>query len=186
VLVGCCVGALLSVVNLYMALMTGWWDTGMITAAILGYVTLARWSRWRGVPYTPFENNITQTLAASVGSMPATLGLLGAIPGLSLMGTQLPLWAVTGFGLGLGGFGVALAVTLRRRLILEEKLPFPMGIAAAEIISAMHASVEGAAGRARALFVSAAAALGLTWLRDGRPAVISGATPKSAIIRLRL
>ncbi|RUO86978.1 peptide transporter, partial [Corallococcus sp. AB018] len=132
---GLLIGALLAVTNLYMGLKTGLWDSGSIAAAVLGFSALAPYGRKRGVPYTPLENNLTQTAAAAVGAMPASAGLLAAIPALALLGTGVPGWGITVWGLVLGVVGVLVAGLLRRRLLEQEALPFPTGIATAELIS---------------------------------------------------
>src|SRR6266566_4792665 len=76
VLAGVGVGAVLAIGNVYMGLKTGWWDSGSITAAVIGFALLAPAARNGLRPYTLFENNITQTLAGSAAIMPCTLGLL--------------------------------------------------------------------------------------------------------------
>src|SRR5712692_1749895 len=100
---GALVGVVLAVGNIYMGLKTGWWDSGNIFAAILGF---AFFSANRARPYTALENNVTQTAAAAVASMPATIGLLGAIPALALIGHNYSTWALAAWGLALGVIGV--------------------------------------------------------------------------------
>ena len=171
---GALVGLLLAVVNVYMGLKTGWWDSGHVTASILGFAFLSLVARRRtGPPVTPRETSVALSLAASVGAMPAAAGLLGPLPALALMGREPPGWLVAALGLALGTLGVAIALALRRRLLEEENLPFPTGIATAEVIGALHAG--GAERRGRTLLGSAAAALAATWVRDGRPALLPGA-----------
>ncbi|MFP2911052.1 OPT/YSL family transporter, partial [Pyxidicoccus sp. 3LFB2] len=99
---GLLIGGLLAVTNVYMGLKTGWWESGAVTSAVLGFSTLATVSRRRGSPYTPLENNITQTAASSVGAMPAAAGLLGALPALTLLGISVPGWGVAAWSVALG------------------------------------------------------------------------------------
>ncbi|RKH64613.1 OPT/YSL family transporter, partial [Corallococcus aberystwythensis] len=170
---GLLIGALLAVTNLYMGMKTGWWDSGSITATVLGFSGLAAYGRRRGVPYTPLENNLTQTAASAVGAMPASAGLLGALPALALLGTGVPGWGIAAWGLVLGVVGVLVAGLLRRRLLEQEALPFPTGIATAELISTLHAATpteaQGApAGRGRTLVGAGMVAMVLTWMRDSR------------------
>src|SRR5256885_7194502 len=47
--------------------------------------------------------------------------------------------------------GILFALALRRRLIDEERLAFPTGVATAEVIEALHGGDSGARGRARTL-----------------------------------
>ncbi|MFB1479263.1 OPT/YSL family transporter [Corallococcus sp. RDP092CA] len=171
--VGLLIGALLAVTNLYMGLKTGLWDSGSITATVLGFSVLAPYGRRRGAPYTPLENNLTQTAAAAVGAMPASAGLLAAIPALALLGTRVPGWGIAAWGLVLGVVGVLVAGLLRRRLVEQESLPFPTGIATAELISTLHAATpseaRGArAGGGRTLVGAGLVAMALTWMRDAR------------------
>ncbi|NNB84202.1 OPT family oligopeptide transporter [Corallococcus sp. AB032C] len=170
---GLLIGALLAVTNLYMGLKTGLWDSGSIAAAVLGFSALAPYGRRRGVPYTPLENNLTQTAAAAVGAMPASAGLLAAMPALALLGTGVPGWGITAWGLVLGVVGVLVAGLLRRRLLEQEALPFPTGIATAELISTLHAATPSEAqgtrtGRGRTLVGAGVVAMALTWMRDAR------------------
>ena len=148
---------------MYVGLKTGFWDAGFVTASIVGFAVFAG-ARAR---YSPLENNITQTTSSAVASMPSTAGLLGAIPALALMHRATPAWVVASWGLALGLLGAALALPLRRKLVVEERLPFPSGLAAAEVISAMHTRKGEGLGRARALLASMGAAMILTWIRDG-------------------
>ncbi|GHG98099.1 OPT/YSL family transporter [Comamonas sp. JC664] len=165
---GLLIGGLLAVTNVYMGLKTGWWESGSVTAAVLGFSALATVSRKRGAAYTPLENNLTQTAAASVGAMPAAAGLLGALPALTLLGTSVPAWGVAVWSVALGVLGVLAAHLLRRRLVAQEALPFPTGIATAELITAMHASTgtEARAGRGWLLAGAGAAAVAVTAVRD--------------------
>ncbi|NPC86063.1 OPT family oligopeptide transporter, partial [Pyxidicoccus fallax] len=143
--VGLLIGGLLAVTNVYMGLKTGWWESGSITAAVLGFSALATVSRRRGVPYTPLENNMTQSAASSVGAMPAAAGLLGALPALAMLGVSVPGWGVAAWSVALGALGVLAAHLVRKRLVAEEALPFPTGIATAELITLMHAPSQAEA-----------------------------------------
>src|SRR5262245_51721649 len=132
---GLLVGALLCIANLYMGLKTGLWDGGQITASILTFALASG-------RLTRLENNVAQTAASAVGGIPAAAGLLGAVPALQLLGVRVPGWGIALWGLTLGVLGVVMALALRRRLIEEEDLPFPTGIATAEVIEALHTGGE--------------------------------------------
>ncbi len=165
--VGLLIGSLLTVTNVYMGLKTGWWESGALVSAVLGFSTLATVSRRRGSPYTPLENNITQTVASSVGAMPAAAGLLGALPALTLLGISVPGWGVALWSVALGVLGVLAAYLLRKRLVVEEALPFPTGLATAELITAMHHAPEQQhAGRGWRVAGAAAVSVAITALRD--------------------
>ena len=175
VLVGLGIGAVLAIGNVYIGLKTSWWDSGNVTAAVLGFALLAPGKRIGRRPYSVLENNITQTTAGAVAIMPPALGLLGALPALELLGHRYPGWAVGIWGLALAVFGILLAVPLRQRYLVAEPLPFPSALATAEVIRAVHASSDQARRQTRALIAAAVFALAVTWFRDGRPAILPGA-----------
>jgi len=181
VLAGCGIGAILAAGNVYMGLKTGWGDQGNITASLAGFAIFA-FARRRGPNgYSRLENNITQTVASSAAGMSFTTGLVSAFPALSMIGQSFPPWAIALWGVALGATGVLIALLLRHRLIVVERLPFPSGIATAEVIDALHRSASSALRRARALIGSAAVAMVLVWFRDGKPAWI----PQLAALPLR-
>jgi uncharacterized oligopeptide transporter (OPT) family protein len=173
-LAGLALGAVLAIANVYAGLKTNWWDSGNLTAAIVGFALLAPGARLRGKPYGPLENNITQTAAGSAAIMPAALGLLGAIPALELLGYRYQGWMLAAWGLALGVFGILLAVPLRRRYVLAQPLPFPSALATAQVIRTLHRSSGEARRQTRVLLVVAALAMAFTWFRDGRPSLIPG------------
>lgn len=161
--VGLGIGGLLAVGNVYMGLKTGWWDSGSIIASILAFALLSAWSRATGRHPAPLETNLAQTTAVAVGAAPAAAGLLGAVPALALMGRETGGWIVAGWGIALGVAGVLLGLALRHRLLVEERLPFPSGVATAQVIRAAHGG-ERAGARVVAGLGGAAAAV--TALRD--------------------
>src|SRR5712692_1747856 len=167
---GLLVGVLLCGANLYVGLKTGFWDSGQITASVL-VLALASGR------LTRLENNVAQTAATSVGAVPAAAGLLGALPALQLMGIAVPAWGVAVWGLVLGILGILLAVALRRRLLEEEELPFPTGVATAEVIEALHTGGAAVRGRARSLLAGGAFAAVVSWFRSGKPAFIAESLP---------
>jgi uncharacterized oligopeptide transporter (OPT) family protein len=171
VVTGAALGVLLAIANVYMGLKTGWWETGTVTASVLGFAVL---SVFRRRPSTPLETNAAQSLATATGAVPAAAGLVAAIPALALLGRAPPGWAVALLGLGAGLLGVVLAHALRRRLLEDEALPFPSGLAAAEVIAAAHADRGGWQG-GRALAASAAASAAAAWLRNGWPRLLPDA-----------
>jgi len=164
---GLAVGALLCIANLYTGLKTGIWDSGQITASVLAFALLrGRLSRR--------ENNTAQTAACAAGAMPAAAGLLGAIPALQLLGREIPAWGIALWGVTLAVLGILFALALRRRLIEEERLAFPTGVATAEVIEALHGGDSAARGRTRTLLWCGLIAALWAWFRGGRPALIPG------------
>ncbi len=173
VLLGALIGAVQTVANIYMALKTGVWDGGFPTAAILAFA-LAGALRLPG--FSPRENLVSQCVAAAACAVPAVAGLLGAIPALEMLGRGPGALAIALWGLALGVLGTVLALPLRRKVIEEEALAFPTGKATADVIGAMHTAGSGALASARALGISGALAMALTFLRDGPPALLPAMT----------
>ncbi|MGC4000443.1 MAG: OPT/YSL family transporter [Anaeromyxobacter sp.] len=176
--VGLVAGAVLALANLSMGLRTGWWDSGSIVAALLAAALLPALSRRGRAPISHLEVNLAQTTATAVGGMPAAAGLLGAVPALEMLGRGVPAWLLAAWALGLGGVGVALGLGLRRRLLEEERLPFPTGVATARVI---EATAGEAAADARVLAGVGAGAAALTVARDVAGVIPSFSAPPLAV-----
>ena len=170
--VGLAIGAVLAAGNVYTGLKSGFIDGGALTAALLSFTFFATFKRFNLLPFGPFENNIAQTAAASAAIMAFVHGLMGPMPALMMMGQRIPVWGLWAWGMALAVIGVATGVLLRRKLVVEEALPFPSGIATAELIRTVHADRVSASRRTRLLVWAAVGAAIVTWLRDGGPALI--------------
>src|SRR4029450_12253719 len=95
------------------------------------------------------ENNIVQTIASSAGTLSAIIFVL---PGLVMVGwwTGFPFWlSVAVIAIG-GILGVMYSVPLRRALVTGSDLPYPEGVAAAEVLK-VGAGVGGAEENKRGL-----------------------------------
>jgi len=162
ILAGCAVGSLLLVGNLFLSLKAGLWEGGLVAASLLAYglLTAARRSP------SAQDTNLAQSAATAMAAAPAAAGLVGPIPALALLGATVPAWGVAAWGAALGVLGVLLAHLVRERLLAADKLPFPTGIATAEVISALHSEGGGNAAKARWLLWAALAALAVTVARD--------------------
>jgi putative OPT family oligopeptide transporter len=82
---------------------------------------------------TIHENNIVQTIASAAGTLSAIIFVL---PGLIMIGwwVDFPYWqSVAVIGVG-GILGVMYSVPLRRALVTGTDLPYPEGVAAAEVL----------------------------------------------------
>ena len=158
VLVGSCLGAVLSLTNLYIGLKAGWGFGVAITACILSY---AAWTLLLKIgiartPMTILENNCMQSAASSAGY--STGGtLISAFAAYIIINNQsmsVPLMLAWVFFIAV--LGVTMAIPMKRQMINIEQLRFPSGIAAAETLRALHAeSTQG---------LRAAKALGLAGL----------------------
>jgi putative OPT family oligopeptide transporter len=175
-LFGCGLGALLAAGNIYTCLKTSFIDGGSITAALLGFAFFSTFKRLGRGTFGMLENNVAQTTASSAAIMGFTIGLPGSVPALQLMGHTYAAWGLILWGLAFGGVGVVVAGTLRRKLIVVERLPFPTGAATAEVIETVSSSRATAMFRARMLLGTALTAMIFAWFRDGKPSLIPQST----------
>src|SRR5215475_10442229 len=153
VLVGSCLGAVLSLTNLYIGLKAGWGFGVAITACILSY---AIWTSLLKVglarrPMTILENNCMQSTASSAGY--STGGtLISAFAAYIIVNGQpmsVPLMLAWVFFIAI--LGVTMAIPMKRQMINIEQLRFPSGIAAAETLRALHAKSSQGLRAAKAL-----------------------------------
>src|SRR5258708_16376090 len=97
------------------------------------------------------ENNIVQTIASAAGTLSAIIFVL---PGLIMIGywNHFPYWlSVAVIGIG-GILGVMYSVPLRRALVTGTDLPYPEGVAAAEVLK-VGSGVGGAEENRRGLIL---------------------------------
>ena len=79
------------------------------------------------------ENNIVQTVASAAGTLSAIIFVL---PGMVMIGwwTGFPYWECCAI-CALGGIlGVMYSIPLRRALVTQSDLPYPEGVACAEVL----------------------------------------------------
>jgi uncharacterized oligopeptide transporter (OPT) family protein len=158
---GMCIGAIMSVSNLYVGLKTGWGLGVTITACIIAYAVFKALEQvipsFRKEPFTILENNTMSSAASAAGYM-ASSGLVSAIPALYLIskdsGTPIVLeaWQMMAWLAVISVLGVFMAVPLKRQMINHDKLPFPSGIATAETLRSMHSHGVEAMRKAKSLF----------------------------------
>jgi uncharacterized oligopeptide transporter (OPT) family protein len=173
-LTGCAIGVVLAAGNVYTSLKVSIIDGGGITAVLLGFALFGALRRLgRARPYGVLENNITQTAASSAAVMSFSTGIVAPIPALALMGWTFPGWAIAVWGFAVTIIGVFVATLLRRRLIVDEALPFPTGKATGELLETIHTVRNTARTPTVLLFAALLVAGAVTWLRDGQhPALI--------------
>jgi len=82
---------------------------------------------------TILENNIVQTVASAAGTLSAIIFVL---PGLVIIGwwTGFPFWQSFLICVSGGVLGVLFTIPLRRALVTTSDLPYPEGVAAAEVL----------------------------------------------------
>jgi putative OPT family oligopeptide transporter len=163
---------LFSTCSIYTGLKVGLVINMSITAALLGWGTWTLFDQLQRVaglnrrPFGLLENNISQT-AASAGASVASAGLVAPIPALTLLTGQVLDWprlAAWIFAVCL--VGIVVAIGLRRQLVLVDRLPFAVGIAAAQTLRELHSASRAAAGRIVALLGSAVIAATLYLLNQ--------------------
>ena len=128
-------GALLALVlgaaNAYLGLYAGMTVSASIPAAVISMALL----RLLGNS-TILENNVVQTIASAGEAVAA--GAIFTFPALIILGHTgpLPYWTVTLLCVAGSTMGSLLVVFLRRAYIVEEQLPFPEGLACAQVLRA--------------------------------------------------
>jgi putative OPT family oligopeptide transporter len=128
----------LAAANTYLGLFAGMTIASAIPAAVVSMAVL-RALGGGGI----LENNIVQT-GASAGTSIAS-GVIFTVPALVLMGYWTDFkysWVLAIAGLG-GLLGVLFSVPLRRSLIVDQKMTFPEGKAAAEVLKAGENPAQG-------------------------------------------
>ena len=144
VILGALITVLFTAANVYLGLRIGITFATSIPAAVISMAILRF---FQGA--TIQENNIVQTIASAAGTLSAIIFVL---PGLVMVGwwTGFPFWlSVAVIAIG-GILGVMYSVPLRRALVTGSDLPYPEGVAAAEVLK-VGAGVGGAEENQRGL-----------------------------------
>src|SRR3954447_11384496 len=147
--------------NVYLGLKVGLTFATAIPAAVISMAVL-RYFRDHSI----LENNIVQTIASAAGTLAAIIFVL---PGLIMIGwwQGFPYWTTVAVCVIGGTPGVMYSVPLRRALVTGSDLPYPEGVAAAEVLKVGEASEEGAEENRKSLrtiLVAALAAAGFSLL----------------------
>ncbi|MBS1000594.1 oligopeptide transporter, OPT family [Acetobacter persici] len=131
---GLILGALITIVftasNVYLGLRIGLTFASSIPAAVISMAVLRALGR-----STLLENNMVQSQASAAGTLSC---VFATFPGLIMTGFwhSFPFWQTAGLSLAGGIAGVLFTIPLRRALVTESALPYPEGVAAAEILRA--------------------------------------------------
>ncbi len=129
---GLVLGALITTVftaaNVYLGLKVGLTFASSIPAAVISMAILSA-VRDSSI----LENNIVQTVASAAGTLSAIIFVL---PGLVIVGwwTGFPFWQSFLICVSGGVLGVLFTIPLRRALVTNSDLPYPEGVAAAEVL----------------------------------------------------
>jgi putative OPT family oligopeptide transporter len=151
IIIGVIITLVFTAANVYFGLKAGLTFSTSIPAAVISMAML------RGFrDATVQENNIVQTVASAAGTLSSIIFVL---PGLIMIGwwTEFPFWisfAICALG---GILGVMYSIPLRRALVTTSDLPYPEGVACAEVLKVGSGDKEHAAdiehGRAGLLAV---------------------------------
>ncbi len=139
VLLGIVITLVFTAAQVYLGLKVGLTFATSIPAAVISMALLSAFK-----DATIQENNIVQTIASAAGTLASVIFVL---PGLIMIGwwAKVPFWPVFG-ACAIGGvLGVMYTVPLRRALVSQSDLPYPEGVAAAEVLKVGTASRNGAA-----------------------------------------
>ena len=156
---------LFTAANVYLGLKVGLTFASSIPAAVISMAVLSFFSG-----SNIRENNIVQTTASAAGALAAIIFVL---PGLVIIGwwTRFPFWESFLASASGGTLGVLFTIPLRRALVVASDLPYPEGVAAAEVLkvgSGFHEKDSGKAATAReglvAILIGSLASAGLALL----------------------
>ncbi len=127
-ILGALITTLFTAANVYLGLKVGLTFASSIPAAVISMAVLSAVK-----DSTILENNIVQTVASAAGTLSAIIFVL---PGLVIIGwwTGFPFWQSFLICVSGGVLGVLFTIPLRRALVTTSDLPYPEGVAAAEVL----------------------------------------------------
>jgi putative OPT family oligopeptide transporter len=138
-IVGVIITLVFTAANVYFGLKAGLTFSTSIPAAVISMAILRYFKN-----ATVQENNIVQTVASAAGTLSSIIFVL---PGLIMIGwwTGFPFW-ISFLICALGGIlGVMYSIPLRRALVTNSDLPYPEGVACAEVLKIGSGDKEHAA-----------------------------------------
>lgn len=136
IIIGGLITLIFTAANVYLGLKVGLTFATSIPAAVISMAVLRRFAG-----HNVKENNIVQTIASAAGTLSAIIFVL---PGLVMVGywqgfSFVDTAAVCAIG---GVLGVMYSIPLRRALVTGSDLPYPEGVAAAEVLKVGDSSGE--------------------------------------------
>src|SRR6185437_15934963 len=125
---GAAITLVFTAANVYLGLKVGLTFASSIPAAVISMAILSAVK-----DSSILENNIVQTVASAAGTLSA---IIFVMPGLVIIGwwTGFPFWESFFICLSGGILGVLFTIPLRRALVTNSDLPYPEGVAAAEVL----------------------------------------------------
>ena len=169
---GMVLGALITVVftasNVYLGLKVGLTFASSIPAAVISMAVL-KFASGSNI----LENNMVQTQASAAGTISSVIFVL---PGLLMAGywAGFPFWQTTLLCTAGGILGVIFTIPLRYAMVVKSDLPYPEGVAAAEILKVgSHSETAGGEGSGIREIVAGGLLAGLFGLLSNGLRVIS-------------
>src|SRR5690242_13284504 len=128
ILLGAALTFIFTAANVYLGLKVGLTFGTSIPAAVISMAVLGLFA---GTNIR--ENNIVQTVCSAAGAMAS---IIFVMPGLVIVGwwTGFPFWTAFLVCAAGGILGVLFTIPLRRALVTSSDLPYPEGVAAAEVL----------------------------------------------------
>ena len=129
---GMILGALITIIftasNVYLGLKVGLTFASSIPAAVISMAVL-KFFKGSNI----LENNMVQTQASAAGTLSSIIFVL---PGLLMAGywSGFPFWQTVLLCMAGGILGVIFTIPLRYAMVVKSELPYPEGVAAAEIL----------------------------------------------------
>jgi putative OPT family oligopeptide transporter len=163
IVLGILITTIFTAANVYLGLKVGLTFATSIPAAVISMAVL---SAFKGA--TILENNIVQTVASAAGTLSAIIFVL---PGLVIVGDWVgfPFWTTFLICAAGGILGVLFTIPLRRAMVTTSDLPYPEGVAAAEVLEVGSRAREAVADGAE------------NETREGLLAVVYGAIASAAL-----
>ncbi len=164
------IAAVISASYPYIVLKLGFGPNISVVAAFLGFLSLGLLFK----NFTRWENNVIQSAGTAAGQtaflcvIMAAFDMLRMDPALGFTFVLTPLQTFLWLS-SAGLLGVLLSVPMRRHFVVEEKLPYPDGVAAGETILVLDERGHGSRTATRAMaFGSLASAAVMTLRADTR------------------
>lgn len=142
---GLVLGSILTIIftasNVYLGLKVGLTFSSSIPAVVISMAVLSLFKT-----SNILENNMVQTQASAAGTLSSVIFV---IPGLFMCGywSEFPLWQTFMICLCGSGLGVLFTIPLRRTMVVESKLAYPEGRAAAEILKVANKDQSSKKGK---------------------------------------
>ena len=137
IIIGIVITIVFTAANVYFGLKAGLTFSTSIPAAVISMAILKAMR-----DATIQENNIVQTIASAAGTLSAIIFVL---PGLVIVGywTGFPFWISVAICATGGILGVMYTIPLRRALVTDSDLPYPEGVACAEVLKVGAGETQG-------------------------------------------